>query len=279
MRRLVVGLSVVAVLGMASPVAGEAIRVGVVYGGTATGSELAAQLNGDTFFDFTATPISAGAADSLAELSAYDVVVLGDSGSALPENGYTAAMFSAIRSFMDGGGGVVTVGWYNHATDDYSGQQALDADYITPIADGEYNSQLYFMGDTVDVAPTVHPITTGISDYSFSGLFIEYETGVDANATKLGSLVSEPSAVTIAFQDTNGRSVYLGGLYLAEEDTYNNAGLRTGVEDRLLEQAVAWAGAGSTANPVPEPSTLMGLVSMGLMGALGYSWRRRRRAA
>ena len=32
-------------------------------------------------------------------------------------------------------------------------------------------------------------------------------------------------------------------------------------------------------NPIPTPSTLVGLVSMGLMGAFGYVWRRRRRAA
>ena len=30
---------------------------------------------------------------------------------------------------------------------------------------------------------------------------------------------------------------------------------------------------------IPAPSALVGLISMGLMGALGYFWRRRKRAA
>jgi len=53
------------------------------------------------------------------------------------------------------------------------------------------------------------------------------------------------NSVAIAYQDENGRSCYLGGLYLANPGSYNTGGLRSGVEDQLLEQAVAWAGAGA----------------------------------
>lgn len=55
--------------------------------------------------------------------------------------------------------------------------------------------------------------------------------------------------------------------------------------DHLITFDVSYGsatGAGSlilTAKVVPSPSTLVGLITMGLMGALGYVWRRRRRGA
>jgi len=59
-----------------------AINVAVVAedGGMSSAVQLAAQLNDDTFFDFTATVVTTSGADSAAELSPFGVVVLGGSG-------------------------------------------------------------------------------------------------------------------------------------------------------------------------------------------------------
>ncbi|MBL1215982.1 MAG: hypothetical protein D8M59_00635 [Planctomycetes bacterium] len=211
------------------------IEVAVVYGGAATGPDARDQLNDDTYFDFNAVAIGAAEADTLEKLLAYDVVVVGDAG--YRDNGYTEQMFDALRQYLDAGGGIVTVGWYNYCTDAWSGQWADDADYITPILDGPYE---------FDAAPArvlitgSHPIVDGIGDFDVTANHHEYETDVDAIATSLATLQDDGSAVAIAYQDSIGRSVYLGGLYMASS-SYNNGGLRAGTEDQLFEQAVSWA--------------------------------------
>ncbi len=217
------------------------VRVAVVTGGTMTGPQCAAQLNDDTFFDFDASVVGAADVDEAGELSQYHVVILGDSGSR--SSGYTEQMFAAIRQWMDQGGGVVTVGWYNYGTDVLSGQAAIDADYIAPFLDGPY--QFVGAGGVQEILDDTHPITDGISSFNYSGNNLEWATSLDPNATRLGRAQAQPASNTIAYQEESGRSVYLGGLYLAQVG-YNNGGLRSGVEDQLLEQAVAWAGGASS---------------------------------
>jgi len=165
--RTIVGGVVLAGLALSGSALGQ-IRVAVVWGGQASGIECRDQLNDDTFFDFDAVAISAAEADELSELQQYDVVILGDAG--FRDNGYTEPMFAALREYMDEGGGIVTVGWYNYATDVYSGQMADDADYITPIADAPYKFESN--PGTVDVT-SGHPITDGIDDFDFSARFHE----------------------------------------------------------------------------------------------------------
>lgn len=250
------------------------IQVGVVWdhGGWASGAELVAQLNDDTFFDFNATGLPVDGADSLAELSAYDAIVIGGSGHR--DNDYTAAMFAALRTYMDAGGGIVSTGWYKHETDSYGGQQEIDADYVTPIADSSY--EFKHRPGTIEIVSSAHPITSGIVDFSFSGNHVEYETALDPGAVKLGGLLANSgSENTIAYQDLVGRSVYLGGLYMART-TYDNGGLRSGIEDQLLEQAVAWAGGANAAPAVPEPSTYA-MAAVGLLGMIAFGWRKRRK--
>ncbi len=237
----------VAALGLTTTALAQ-IDVGVVYGGTMTGPETVAQLNDDTHFDFNAEGLSAAGADTLEELMAYDVVVLGDSG--VRNNGYTAEMFAAMRQYLTAGGGIVTVGWYNFGTDVYSGQQAADADFITPIADAPYQ---FTAGRPTIHITAHHEITHDIMDFQISPSLTERATGIDSGASLLGEVVGVPGSVAIAYQDEVGRSVYLGGLYLAQA-SYGNAGLRSGVEDQLFEQAVAFAG-------IPEPTGMLLLIA------------------
>jgi hypothetical protein len=241
---------------------GAPINVAVIAedGGASSAVQLAAQLNDDTFFDFNATVVPTSGADSAAELAPFGVVVLGGSGHT--SNGYSAACLAAVRAFLDSGGGVVTTGSYNFSQQSYTGQQALDADYITPIKTDNGQFDYAPAPGTVEIFPIAHPITAGISNYSFSGTILETPPTVDSGAVQLGK-VSGRFGIAIAYHDStpNGRSVYLGGLYMGNVADYQNSGLRSGVQDRLLEQAVHWAN-------IPEPSTLL-LLGLGAIGLLG----------
>ena len=72
----------------------------------------------------------------------------------------------------------------------------------------------------------------------------EYDTVLDSNAFKLGSPSDNPSGIAIAYQQTHGRSVYLGGPYLAATTYSEEAYTRSGVQVQLLERAVYWAAGG-----------------------------------
>lgn len=90
------------------------IRVAVEQGPSASTSatELAAQLNDDTHFDFTATVVAADAIDSSAELANYDAVILGDSG--FNDDDFTQAMADALVTELRAGRiGVITAGWFD----------------------------------------------------------------------------------------------------------------------------------------------------------------------
>ncbi|RJP37236.1 MAG: hypothetical protein C4547_05815 [Phycisphaerales bacterium] len=228
-------------LGAGVTPASAQVRVAVVFGGNMTGPDCAAQLNDDTFFDFEASAVGAADVDEAGELAQYDAVILGDGGNR--QAAYTPQMFAAIREWMDQGGGVVSVGWYNYGTDTYQGQMALDADYVAPFLDGPY--RFLGRGGTLEILDDSHPITAGIASFNYNGNNLEWATALDENATRLGRAGGQADSVAVAYQEENGRSVYLGGLYLAQPG-YNNGGLRSGIEDQLLEQAVAWAGGGGT---------------------------------
>src|SRR5262249_35603038 len=146
------------------------------------------------------------------------------------------------HQFKDAGGGIVTTGWYNYWNDFLGGQKAIDADYISPISMGSYSFQ---SNPTIPLINGPHPITAGLSDFSIS-TDSETPTGIDGTASVLGTAGGQDC---IVYDDqTNGRTVYLGPVYLANTG-YGNGGLRTGQADQLLEQAVAWA-----AGPVPAPA-------------------------
>lgn len=217
-----------------------AIDVAVIGGSGDTSGFLATvnQLNDDTFYDFNATLLTESQADTLAELSAYDVVVIGNSGA----GGINYAAFqSALRSFVEGGGGVVSTGYLVDWTSE-AGEPDLAA--IVPV---NLNNTLLAGGpSTITINATAHPVTAGVSTFSTNSLFVEGSAvGPDAGSTTLATTnYTAPLAFSssVVVDDIGaGRSVYLGAPYNADTVSYTNADLRTGMADRLLEQAAAWA--------------------------------------
>ncbi|MEM6372431.1 MAG: PEP-CTERM sorting domain-containing protein [Pseudomonadota bacterium] len=268
MNKALLGSLVGLALGIA-PAAYAATSVAVISGGTNSATGAAAQLNDDTYHDFTATVISVSDAESLTTLQGYDAIVIGDSG--FRNNGWTAAMFASLRSYFDGGGGIVSAGWYSYGTDILSGQAAIDAEYITPIDDGPYN---FATSGTLGITD-VNPITADVSNFSITSCCFETAPlGVDVGATAFATINGQ---VAGAYQDTNGRSVYLGPIYMAAASNSSYvatvASLRSGEGDQLFEQAVFWAADGSVAPPVPLPSSF----TFALAGIAGLGWAARRK--
>jgi hypothetical protein len=200
----------------------------------------AAQLNDDTYYDFTATALSVNEANESSELADYDVVIIGGSGHG--GSGYTSTFYSALYTFMQSGGGILCASWFIHeSSSEYNGggEQATHVAAITPYEDdGSYS---YMSGGTVTILSTGHDVTSGISNFLNTGNYVEYEDAIDSGAEKLGSASTNSSACTIVVHDhgSNGRTGYLGGMYMARS-TYGNSSMRSGVEDRLLEQMVYW---------------------------------------
>ena len=197
------------------------------------------QLNNDTWFDFSASLITPVQADTLQELQQYDAVVVGGARYSTTE---FAAYASALRSYVEAGGGLVTTGWGIYSAQGLSGQTRTDFDAIVPVnVSGSYDDYGY---NTLFVPTGTHPILDGITSF-FTGTYTQYPTAspqVDPGATLLGT---ENSRVAAAAADIGaGHSVYLGPIYAGYSSSWNTAALRTGMADRLLEQAVAWAAFG-----------------------------------
>ncbi|MCB9745509.1 MAG: putative metal-binding motif-containing protein [Alphaproteobacteria bacterium] len=216
--------------------------------GYATGAELAAQLNDDTFYDFEAVVVTAGDIDSASELAAYDVVILGDSG--YNDVDWTQAMADALDAWVNAGnGGVVSVGWVDWVTG--PGSSVLTViDNIQPIDSYSFHYGFYYNGATITV-DTSHDMTSGLpTTLAADADYIEGSpTACDATNCQVlgvssGGSNSNAGANSIVVGEYgSGRIVYLGQLFMART-TYSNTGLRTGDADQLLEQAVAWVADG-----------------------------------
>lgn len=213
------------VLGNMSGAAAQtgAIRVAVLGGGNTVG-----QLNDDSYYNFTATSVSASQIDTLAELDNYDVVVIG----AFQSKSSMFAIAPALRQWVEAGNGLVTTGWgvYYGGTSSGGGVPA-DLDAVVPVQlTGSYG---YNFNPTVDITNDAHPVTRGISDFSATSSYVEWSNaGADPGTTVLGTTNGNASVVVAT--PGGGRSAYLGPVYPGYNWT-------TGMADRLLEQAVAWA--------------------------------------
>ncbi|HNN82512.1 MAG TPA: tandem-95 repeat protein, partial [Accumulibacter sp.] len=208
------------------------IRVAVLNSGAA--NQVVNQLNDDTWFNFIATSVTYTQIDTVAELAAYDVVMLGDSNTS---HGQIAAIAPALRQWVEAGGGVVGTGWLIYSAGATTGVPVADIDAIIPV-DTTIGYAYQTNASLLDLTVGDHPVSAGVSDFA-PGYYVEYSSTVDAGASVLansvGSAGTQPAVVVGDIGA--GRGVYLGPLYMIS--AYGQ--LASGDADRLLEQAVAWA--------------------------------------
>ena len=228
--------------------ASAAVRVAVITdAGNDSALQAAAQLNDDTFFDFTATVVTPDQVDTAAELDAYDVVVFGDSGTMTST--WTDVMSLALVDFVNAGHGVVSTGWADYAIVTSSTKDvALDS--VMPISAVDPNSNNRFCPGpniTLTVSGPPHPVTAGIvsfvddsTDMEISPLPPDAANGTVLATANAMSCTDPVRNVVVVGNLGPGRIVYLGPLYMANV-SYQNTGLRSGTPDRLFEQAVNWA--------------------------------------
>ena len=143
MRRAYLMVAAGLVTAFVATPASAAIRVAVVTSGLGDSAvQAAAQLNDDTFFDFTATVVTPDLVDTAAELAAFDTVVFGDSGN--NNNTWTDAMAQALVVYVNAGHGVVSTGWADYAITTSSARD-LALDQVMPI-DSAPNGNNIFCG-------------------------------------------------------------------------------------------------------------------------------------
>jgi VCBS repeat-containing protein len=220
------------------------IHVAVIGGTTGGMRAAAAQLSDSTAFSIDADAISVKAFSTQAQwatlLENYDVVVLGDNGNGLDYSSTT--LFSALHSFVDDGGGVVTTGWFDFIFPNLSGAARADADYITPISTQTY--QFAGKNSTVTIVDSTNPITEGIASYKVNALAHELAGGVDVGATVLargvnGSGASLPALVVD--EVGQGHTAYFGSLQMASASPFTPDRVADGPVDQIFERVVAWA--------------------------------------
>ena len=193
------------------------------------------QLNDHTYTNFTATLITPTQADTLQELQQYDAVVV---GGARYYGDQFSTYASALREYVEAGGGLVTTGWAIFSAQYLSGQARTDFDTVVPV-NLSGSSDAYVYGSTF-VPVGTNPILDGVPTF-YVDSYTQYPNGspqLDPGATLLGTVNGYVAAA--AANIGAGRTVYLGPIYAGYTSGWNTAALRTGNADRLLEQAVAW---------------------------------------
>lgn len=228
-------------------------------GGHGGGAATVAQLNDDTFFDFTATLVDPSGVDSAAELASYDVIVLGGSGLG-NDPIWSVPMANALKVFVEGGGGVLMTGWGQFNS--YRGGSANDesAAILDTFIPGDLDADYSFSflccdpGTKIELTDLSHPITQDLpASFSYGfGCCLEYNRyPLQPGDISLGMPYSTrgfgPGHALIYRENIGagkGRSVYVGAPHLASVIDFPalQSGMRYGPGDQLLEQALAWLG-------------------------------------
>ena len=230
---------------------GGEIKVAVTYGSYGSNGLWSTinQLNDSTVYDFSATAVSYVNADSLVELSNYDVIVHAGRYS----DPITATYWAALRDYVEADeGGIVTTGLHTYTTSrTLGGTTRADADFISPSTTQGY---IHYRGG---LPLSQHAITDGISGLNSSNQYYYGARGADGDATILGMF---GGGVSVAYTETEGlgNRVYLGGNY--SENWWGDANYRAGNFDQLLEQAVNWAASESGGTNEDTPLTISEIV-------------------
>jgi VCBS repeat-containing protein len=191
----------------------------------------------------SASAVPFASVDSLEELAQYDVVVLGNTFDEVFSNQF----WSALRQYVESdAGGVVSNGWTSYSLgfvqDNLDAAASADYDAAVPVT-GNY-AYTYAFGPLVSVTGG-HAITDGLTGIQASG-YVTAALALDDGAVSLATLFGSDSALAYLDQPGHGHSVYLGFHFTdAQYRDYPMAGSLEG--DRLLEQAVNWAGSSGTA--------------------------------
>jgi hypothetical protein len=175
--------------------------------------------------------------DTLAELNNYDVVVIGASGH---YNDTDFAVFqSALKEWVQNGGGLVATGWTIYAID-VEGVAGGDLDQILPVSP-PYN---YDSLDNITIISQDNPITQGVDTFPiYSYAEFPSSKAADSGATVLGVTTTGGDPVIVVWCYGLGKTAYLGPIYFADFQAYHNEGLYTDANAvGLLLNSVEWAG-------------------------------------
>jgi hypothetical protein len=208
------------------------IRVGVLGGAGA--ASIVSQLNDDTWYDFDAMVVTADDIDTLQELNAYDVIVVGDPASRV--------QLQTIEQTLNiwfgiGQGGLVGVGGLVQAAGPSGGFALGLLDSVIPINLTVLSTEA--TNPTLAIASTPHEVTQGLSSFTVDGKVERPSGNIDQNAVLLGTTNGAPGVVAYdqGESEIRSRSAFIGPMYFDSTAT----GLRSGAADRLLEQTIAWA--------------------------------------
>ena len=219
-------------------------------GDDAAFAAIAAQLNDNTYgLDLIATVVQPSQIDTVNELLAFDVVVLGDDGTDPSPDTFTSVAFALNDWANNHDGGIVAVGLAHFGIRGEPEEAALDE--IIPVDISGSSTGFEPAGRTLEIN-TNHPVSNLVNDITIApGMspltnLSESVPVADSWGTVLGTFsdVSGFVGVVVGNVPTGpnpGSSVYLGPIYSGSSLLYDTTQWRSGDGDRLLEQAVHWA--------------------------------------
>ena len=183
--------------------------------------------------------VNAAQIDTLAEISVYNVVCIGDSGHGQNDWSQFAA---TLKAYVQSGGGVVASGWVPLFT---SYQTALTdiADILPSLTGSAYQSGIAI------VPSGTHPITAGVNSWTAAS-YVNYGGGAKSGATVVATDGGNIATVT-AWNYASGRVAHLAPNYLVSASAYGHQSQYNGAKpdaQRMLINAIAWAGNGQAAS-------------------------------